>query len=199
MSEERYNPLDNLPDAVTDGLGWPSPRDPLRMLRISEHLDRIRLDQTGVLHAVRTDGRPGPAFAPPSYPDDCGLDLALSQDVEVMPGGSVNAPTGVAVALPPGTFGWITGRSSTWSKHGLVVMPGIIDAGWRGELRVMLFRPAPGMYERYESIKLEAGTRLAQLIVLPNLLGDLAVVNLSHGASLSPGTRGEKGFGSSGN
>jgi dUTP pyrophosphatase len=158
------------------------------------------------LLALRTDGQPGPAFQQPPYAGDAGLDLALSEDVTIGPEGTVNAGTGVAVALPPGTFGWITGRSSTWARHGLIVMPGIIDEGWRGELRVLVYRPGhrrlgqvqPSSRDR-APLHLEKGTRIAQLIVLPAILGSMQLVNLPLGEALPPGSRGEQGFGSSGN
>jgi dUTP pyrophosphatase len=152
-----------------------------------------------VLVAKRTDGQDLPPFTPPSYAGDCGLDLALSQDVEVAPGGTANVPCGVAVALPHGTFGWITGRSSTWSKHGLIVMAGIIDEGWRGELRVMLYRPLTAdPLGQCSILHLPRGTRVAQLIVLPNLLEGLQVHFVEPYVALPDSERGTNGFGSSG-
>jgi deoxyuridine 5'-triphosphate nucleotidohydrolase len=148
-----------------------------------------------VLVAKRTDGQDGPPFTPPAYAGDCGLDLALSHDVEVEQGGTVNAPCGVAVALPAGTFGYITGRSSTWIRHGLLVVPGVIDEGWRGELYTVLYRP---LQVGPEKLHLPAGTRLAQLILLPNLLEGLQVHFVKPDTALPVSERGISGFGSSG-
>jgi len=156
-----------------------------------------RNDRGNWLVTKRTDGQDGPAFEPPSYPHDCGLDLAAAHGFHIRPGGTVNVHTGVAVALPPGTFGWITGRSSTWSRLGLQVMAGIIDEGWRGELQVMVHRPV--IYDEGDfAVHVKAGTRLAQLIILPNLLDGLRTWQVASGEELPPGERGELGFGSSG-
>lgn len=155
-----------------------------------------------VLVAKRTDGQDLPPFAPPAYAGDCGLDLAISQDVAIPVGGTVNVPCGVRIALPQGTFGWITGRSSTWSRLGLMVMPGIIDEGWRGELLVLMHRPYRRAPEQDSNgsdlLALPRGTRVAQLIVLPNLLRDLQVHFVSPETALPDSERGENGFGSSG-
>lgn len=155
-----------------------------------------------LLVVKRTDGQAGPAFAPVSYAGDCGLDLALSHEVSIGYGHSVNAACGVAVALPPGTFGWITGRSSTWSRHGIQVMPGIIDEGWRGELRAMLYRPIqtlqPQSYPMPDVLHLPAGTRVAQLIVMTSVLPTVRMIQVPDGIELPDGSRGTNGFGSSG-
>lgn len=134
-------------------------------------------------------------FERPPYAGDCGLDLAITQDVIIHPGEMCNVPCGVKVALPLASFGWICGRSSTWSSWGLQVMPGIIDEGWRGELRTMIYRPLAYPDSRPPALMIPRGTRLAQLIVLPNLLGRITIEVVDE---LPPGSRGEKGFGSSG-
>ena len=158
----------------------------------------VRESRRRYLLAKRTDEQPLLAFEPPAYPHDCGLDLALAEDVVIRRGATANVPTGVAVALPPDTFGWITGRSSTWARHGLIVMPGILDETWRGELRVLMFRPMTIDATQTEDLHLPKGTRLAQLIVLPNLLEQVTVTTLPRELSLPEGERGEQGFGSSG-
>lgn len=150
------------------------------------------MDVNEELLITRTAGY-GPVPGRPAYSGDCGLDLALLEDVVIAPGGTVNARTGIAVAVPRGTFGWVTGRSSTWATHRLQVMGGIIDEGWRGELMIMLHRPR--LARDTQDKKIEAGTRLAQLIVLPNLLSCLVVREVEE---LPPGERGTRGFGSSG-
>ena len=135
----------------------------------------------------------------PLYGGDCGLDLVTSEDATLKMGETANIPCGVAVALPQGTFGWVTARSGTWVRHGVLVVPGIIDEGWRGELRTMVYKPY--LFHRQDGIpmvsKLPAGTRLAQLIVLPNLLPGLTVTYVDR-EQLPPAERGLRGFGSTG-
>lgn len=136
-------------------------------------------------------------FPQPPFSGDCGLDLVTTEDVTLKIGETANIPCGVSVALPSGTFGWITGRSSTWTRHGLLVIPGIIDEGWRGELFTLVFRPAAtnGTRSGWRPVRVPAGSRLAQLIVLPNLLPQVEVVITE---DLPPSERGSSGFGSSG-
>lgn len=161
-----------------------------------------RLSQGNVLRAAHVDSTEfGPVFPSAPYAGDCGLDLAITKNVDLWPGQSANVPCGVAVALPPGTFGWIVGRSSTWSKHGLIVMPGIIDEGWRGELRVLVHRPYQPdtlLDDNHACLHIPAGTRLAQMIVLPNLMGQIKVEQVDTTDDLPRSDRGTNGFGSSG-
>lgn len=155
-------------------------------------------DRDPALLVMRVDGGDGPTFGRSEYAGDCGLDLATIRDLHLRQGEMVNASCGVAVALPPGTFGWIIGRSSTWSRWGLQVMPGIIDEGWRGELRAMIYRPhiSESLADRRDvTICVPRGTRLAQLIILPNRLSGLVIREVD---KLPPGSRGTRGFGSSG-
>lgn len=121
-----------------------------------------------------------------AYADDAGLDLATTQDADIMPNQPAMLPVGVAGALPTGTFGLILGRSSTWAKHKLMVMPSVIDVGWRGELFVSVWNPGP------YRVKLQAGQRVAQIIVLPTWGGSVQEVG-----ELPPHDRGLNGFGSS--
>lgn len=122
-----------------------------------------------------------------AYPDDAGLDLAASQEVAIPVGQSRNVPTGIRVAIPLGSWGMIIGRSSTWHRHGLLTIPGVIDAGWRGELFVAVHN----LTGRF--VQVAPGTRLGQLIVLPAWSGDLVEV-----VSLPAHARGTQGFGSTG-
>jgi len=164
--------------------------------------DHERMRRSGAILASRLgpDQAPLP-FPTPSYEGDCGLDLATTEEVVIGPGESANVPCGVAVALPPGTFGWITGRSSTWVKWGLWVMPGIIDEGWRGELRTLVHYPwKPDSLSESggaEAKVIPAGTRLAQLIVLPNLMAQLKLWRVLPD-DLPSSDRGTQGFGSTG-
>lgn len=123
------------------------------------------------------------------YPGDAGIDLAINEDVVLAVGEYKFIPTGVRVAIPEGYFGWITGRSSTWSKYRCLVPPGtgIIDSGYRGELMIGLRN------EGDTGIKFEKGMRLAQMILLPTWSGQIVQVD-----ELPEADRGENGYGSSG-
>jgi dUTP pyrophosphatase len=140
---------------------------------------------TDLLPYVRADSL---AYAPTkAYEDDAGLDLAACEDVTIPAGGSALVRTGLKFALPPGYWGLILGRSSTWANRKLVCMPGVIDSGWRGELFVSLWNPGT------EEAKILVGERVGQYILLPAWAGHLTEVE-----QLPTHARGENGFGSSG-
>lgn len=122
-----------------------------------------------------------------AYPDDAGLDLASTENVVVMPNGRAMVKTDVRVALPPGTWGLITGRSSTWHKRGLLVIQSVIDVGWRGPLCVSVHNPYP------DPVSVQAGERLGQLVILPAWQG-----KVEQAIDLVPHQRGTNGYGSSG-
>lgn len=120
------------------------------------------------------------------YEGDAGLDLAIMHDWLIENGEYIMMATGVHVAIPQGYFGLITGRSSTWAKHRCRVIQAVIDSGYRGELMI-------GVVNEGATVKFAAGTRLAQLILLPTFTGGLSAVD-----ELPPSTRGLAGYGSSG-
>lgn len=122
------------------------------------------------------------------YQGDAGLDLALSGDEHLDAGEYRMLPTGIHVAIPDGYFGWITGRSSTWAKHRCHIKDAIIDSGYRGELMVGVTNGRPTT-----DIQFEAGTRLAQMILLPVFTGARLDVDV-----LPDHERGHAGYGSSG-
>lgn len=124
-----------------------------------------------------------------AYGDDAGFDLYVSSECTIQPGQVVDVPCGVAVELPPSVWVLLIGRSSTLRKRYLMVNPGIIDPGYRGELfaGVMNLSDAP--------VTVEVGERLAQMIFMPNLSYG---VRLNQVVSLQPHERGSNGFGSSG-
>ena len=133
------------------------------------------------------DALPAPARA---HADDAGLDLVAREDARLVPGGgAVVVPTGLAVALPPGYCGLVCPRSGLAAKHGIGVLngPGVIDAGYRGEIRVVLHCVGP------EPVEVARGDRIAQLLVVPVALPALAFV-----AELPESVRAENGFGSTG-
>lgn len=132
-----------------------------------------------------------PGFVQPltrAYNTDAGFDLAASEDCVVPSGGFVDVPTNVALDLPANTWGFLTGRSSTFRKHGLLVINGIIDESYTGEL----FFGVVNLSDH--SMHITQGQRLAQLIVIPMVPG-LTLRSLDRVDK--PG-RGSRGFGSTG-
>lgn len=141
-----------------------------------------------VLRVRRLDeGLPLPAYA---QPGDAGLDLYAAQDVELAPGERAVVPTGLAVALPPGTVGLVHPRSGLAAKHGLglVNAPGTIDEGYRGEIKVIAINLDPR-----ETLRLARGERIAQLVVQR-----VERVVVQEAESLEDTERGAGGFGSTG-
>jgi dUTP pyrophosphatase len=104
-------------------------------------------------------GVPLPAYA---HPGDAGADLVTTRDVTIGPGERVLVPTGIALALPDGYVGLVHPRSGLAREHGLTVLntPGTIDAGYRGEVRVLLVNLDPRT-----PVHLARGDRVAQLVV----------------------------------
>ena len=125
-----------------------------------------------------------------AYPGDAGLDLVACETVEIGPGGRAVVPTGIAVAIPDGYAGFVIPRSGLALRHGisLVNTPGLIDSGYRGELRVIALNT-----DRAEPFTVEAGMRIAQLVVTP--ISGVALVETNE---LPETARGTAGFGSSG-
>jgi dUTP pyrophosphatase len=130
---------------------------------------------------------PLPVYA---HPGDAGLDLYACQDVTLGPGERAVVPTGVAVAIPPGCVGLIHPRSGLAIRHGvtLVNAPGTIDAGYRGEIKVILVN-----LDRTQPVHLPHGDRIAQLVIQR-----VETVRIEEVNDLDPTARGECGFGSTG-
>jgi dUTP pyrophosphatase len=124
-----------------------------------------------------------------AYVGDAGLDLATCERVELGPGERGIAPTGLAVAIPEGYAGFVQPRSGLAARHGLTVVnsPGLIDAGYRGEIKVVLLNT-----DREQGFVAEVGERVAQLVVLA-----VPEVRLAHVDELPGSERGVRGFGSS--
>lgn len=124
-----------------------------------------------------------------AYDGDAGLDLASCERIELAPGERAVVPTGLAVAIPEGYAGFVQPRSGLAARRGIAVVnsPGLIDSGYRGEIRVVLLNT-----DRHESFVAEAGERIAQLVVLP-----VAAVSVVEVAELPASERGARGFGSS--
>lgn len=136
-----------------------------------------RLSQTAVLPKRAHEG-------------DAGLDLYASEAAHIGPGERWSVGTGVAVEIPDGHAGLVLPRSGLAQKHGIALVnaPGLIDAGYRGELRVLLLNTDPA-----ETFRVEAGDRIAQLLVVP-----ISLAEPVEAEALTESARGDGGFGSSG-
>jgi dUTP pyrophosphatase len=124
-----------------------------------------------------------------AYSGDAGLDLAACECVTLEPGERAVVGTGLAVAIPEGYAGFVQPRSGLASRHGISVVnaPGLIDSGYRGEVRVVLLNT-----DRAETFVVEPGMRIAQLVVL-----QVPQLELVETEELPESERGVRGFGSS--
>jgi dUTP pyrophosphatase len=133
--------------------------------------------------------RPDAVLPRHAYPGDAGLDLAACERVVLEPGDRATVATGLAVAIPAGYAGYVQPRSGLAAEHGITMVnaPGLVDSGYRGELRVVLLNT-----DRDRAFEVEPGMRIAQLVLLPVPPVELRVVD-----ELPASERGERGFGSS--
>lgn len=125
-----------------------------------------------------------------AHEGDAGLDLYACEAAHIGPGERWSVGTGVAVEIPVGHAGFVLPRSGLARNHGisLVNAPGLIDAGYRGELRVLLLNNDPA-----EIFRIAPGDRIAQLVLAP-----IAIATVVEAPALAESARGEGGFGSSG-
>jgi dUTP pyrophosphatase len=130
---------------------------------------------------------PVPSYA---HPGDAGADLVTTVDVTLAPGERAMVPTGVAIALPDGFVALVHPRSGLAARHGLSIVnaPGTVDAGYRGEIKVMLINHDPR-----EPIELRRGDRIAQLVI--QRFERAVFVDV---AALPESVRGDGGYGSTG-
>lgn len=128
----------------------------------------------------------------PEYakPGDAGVDLRATTDVVLEPGARALVPTGIAVAIPRGYAGFVQPRSGLAMKHGVTCLntPGLIDADYRGELKVLLINT-----DRTEPFKIQRGERIAQLVIQA-----VEHVAFDEVDQLDETPRGEGGFGHTG-
>jgi dUTP pyrophosphatase len=124
-----------------------------------------------------------------AYAGDAGLDLSSCEHVELGPGERALVPTGLAVAIPDGYAGLVQPRSGLALRHGISIVntPGLIDPGYRGEVKVTLLNTDPR-----EPFTVEPGMRIAQLLIVP--IPDVELVEVDE---LPASERGARGFGSS--
>ncbi len=137
------------------------------------------------IHRLRDDA----VLPSQAYAGDAGLDLAACEGVELGPGERATVGTGLAVAIPEGYAGFVQPRSGLASRHGITIVntPGLVDSGYRGELRVVLLNT-----DARETFVVEPGMRIAQLVVLA--VPGVEAVEVDE---LPESERGVRGFGSS--
>jgi dUTP pyrophosphatase len=125
-----------------------------------------------------------------AHPGDAGLDLYSTEEAHIGPGERWSVGTGIAVEIPEGHAGLVLPRSGLAREHGITLVngPGLIDAGYRGEVRVLLLNTDPA-----ETVRIEAGARIAQLVLTPVVLAEVV-----EATALSESARGGGGFGSTG-
>ena len=133
--------------------------------------------------------RPDAHVPSQAYEGDAGLDLAACESLVLQPGARAVIPTGLAVDIPEGYAGFVQPRSGLAARHGIGVVnsPGLIDSGYRGEIRVVLINT-----DREIPFVVEPGMRVAQLVIAP-----VASVRLVEAEELATSERGGRGFGSS--
>ncbi len=150
--------------------------------------EEIAVERTGELRFVKLSDK---ATLPTrAHDNDAGLDLHAAESARLAPGARVSVGTGLAVQIPEGVGGLVLPRSGMAIKHGvtLVNSPGLIDPGYRGEVRVLLLNTDPSV-----EFQITPGDRIAQLLLVP-------VVHATplNAEALDDSTRGEGGFGSTG-
>jgi dUTP diphosphatase len=132
------------------------------------------------------------AARPPAqaHEGDAGYDLHAAEPVTLGPGERASVGTGIAVAIPAGQAGLVIPRSGLAARHGISVVnaPGLIDSGYRGELRVLLLNT-----DRSEPFEVRAGDRIAQLVLV-----DVDTSGIEEVTDLDETVRGARGFGSTG-
>jgi dUTP pyrophosphatase len=133
--------------------------------------------------------RPDAVLPRQAYDSDAGVDLAACEEVVLEPGERASVATGIAVEIPEGYAGFVQPRSGLAARHGIGIVnsPGLVDPGYRGEIRVVLLNT-----DRRDAFTVTPGMRIAQLVIAP-----VASVRLVEVAELTASARGERGFGSS--
>lgn len=146
------------------------------------------MSEHGVIRVRKVD--PNAVLPARAHDDDAGLDLCSRDALVLGPGERAVVATGIAVEIPAGHAGLVCPRSGLAARHGIGVVngPGVIDAGYRGEVRVVLHNTDPDT-----PFRIAPGDRIAQLLVVPVLLGGAVEVD-----ELSDASRAAAGFGSTG-
>lgn len=133
------------------------------------------------------EGLPAPRY---QHEGDAGLDLPSRVDLTIEPGRRAIVPTGLAVAIPWGYAGFVLPRSGLAARHGIALVnsPGLIDAGYRGEVAIVMINT-----DKHEAFHIKRGDRIAQLVLQPVVEATTVEVE-----ELDETARGSGGFGSTG-
>jgi dUTP pyrophosphatase len=142
------------------------------------------MDLIKIPYQLDADGLEAPSYA---HPGDAGFDLRASVECQIPPGNRHLVPTGIRLAIPEGYVGLIWDRSGLAAKHGIHCLAGVVDSGYRGEVKVVLQNLGS------EPFKVDRGLRIAQMLIQPVVRASLVRVE-----SLENSSRGEGGFGSTG-
>ena len=136
---------------------------------------------------ILDEGLPRPSYAKPG---DAGLDLRSTEDIVIEPGQRALIGTGIALAIPQGYAGFVQPRSGLAIKQGMTLVntPGLIDSGYRGEIRIIALNT-----DKEHAIAIRRGDRIAQLVIQ-----EVPAVELVEVEELSSSERADTGFGSSG-
>ena len=136
---------------------------------------------------ILDEGLPRPSYAKPG---DAGLDLRSTEDIVIEPGQRALIGTGIALAIPQGYAGFVQPRSGLAIKQGMTLVntPGLIDSGYRGEIRIIALNT-----DKEHAIAIKRGDRIAQLVIQ-----EVTAVELVEVEELSSSERADTGFGSSG-
>ena len=136
---------------------------------------------------ILDEGLPRPSYAKPG---DTGLDLRSTEDIVIEPGQRALIGTGIALAIPQGYAGFVQPRSGLAIKQGMTLVntPGLIDSGYRGEIRIIALNT-----DKEHAIAIKRGDRIAQLVIQ-----EVPAVELVEVEELSSSERADTGFGSSG-
>lgn len=136
---------------------------------------------------ILDEGLPRPSYAKPG---DAGLDLRSTEDIVIEPGQRALIGTGMALAIPQGYAGFVQPRSGLAIKQGMTLVntPGLIDSGYRGEIRIIALNT-----DKEHAIAIKRGDRIAQLVIQ-----EVPAVELVEVEELSSSERADTGFGSSG-
>jgi len=134
--------------------------------------------------------RAGAKLPSRAHDGDAGLDLYAAETATIQPGERATVATGIAIEIPAGFAGLVLPRSGLAARHGIALVnaPGLIDSGYRGEIRVLLLNT-----DRRETFEVASGDRIAQLVLTP--VSDAEPVEVTE---LEASVRGDGGFGSSG-
>ena len=136
---------------------------------------------------ILDEGLPRPSYAKPG---DAGLDLRSTEDIVIEPGQRALIGTGIALAIPQGYAGFVQPRSGLAIKQGMTLVntPGLIDSGYRGEIRIIALNT-----DKDRPINIKRGDRIAQIVIQ-----EVPAVELVEVEELSSSERADTGFGSSG-